>query len=90
MDSYNEDAAFSWVAAHCFTDVPHGRAITEAEYAQRLELLKSYKDEVAQTRELFNHISNFEKLNYKDQINFSANLLVSLKNINEKTNAKAK
>lgn len=90
MDYYNNDESFSWVAAHCFTDIHHGRAIAEYELEQRMDLLNYYEEEIGQASEMIRYIPNFDRLDYKDQINFAANLLVSLKDITEKTSKKTK
>jgi len=71
-----EDVA--WVAAHAFTDVHHGNAITDQEYALRCEMMKYYEPALEQVRERIAAMPDFKTWTYENQINYAASTMVEL------------
>ena len=78
FDFYKNDETMSWVAATVFTDEHHGSAISEEELSYRKRLQEDYKQEIEFVKLMIKDNPNFEKLSYKNKINFVANLIVSL------------
>lgn len=79
INFYKKDEVMSWIAASTFTDEHHGGAISEDEFHYRKQLRESYKEEIDFVKLMVKDNPNFNELPYPDKINFTANLIVALR-----------
>lgn len=73
------------VAASVFTDVHHGRAISEKELKVLQELLNIYNLEIKQAKEIISNEVQFNKMKYNDQVTYVVHLLNKLRIKNQGT-----
>lgn len=82
-DAYSNDSVLAFVAATVFDDEHFGPALTEEELDYRLKVIKEYDEEINVARAMISETPEFDKLSYKEKINYSAALLRKLKKQNE-------
>ena len=70
------------LAATVFTDVHHGRAITEEEFEHLENLKETYKEEIEQARIMIATNADFNNLSYEEKVTFCLNLIKDLKRLN--------
>lgn len=70
------------LAATVFTDVHHGRAITEEEFEHLENLKETYKEEIEQARRMIATNADFNNLSYEEKVTFCLNLIKDLKRLN--------
>lgn len=86
IDYFEQDETISSLAASVFDDEHFGSAITEAELDYREELKREYAKELAFAKVITQNNPNFEKLTYKNKINYIANIIVELHSNRNNTN----
>lgn len=75
----NYDNIESVLAATVFTDVHHGRAITEEEFEHLESLKETYKEEIEEARTMIATNADFNNLSYEEKVTFCLNLIKELK-----------
>lgn len=78
IDYCNKVEDISWIAAHAFTDVHHGNAISEEEFKHRMRMMKYYEPALEQVREKLATMPDFATWSYENQINYAASTMVKL------------
>ena len=86
IDYFSQDETISFIAASVFDDEHFGSSISEAKWDYREELKKDYAEEIAFAKVITMNNPNFDKMTYKNKINYIANLLVNLHNEKEDMN----
>ena len=72
------------LAATVFTDVHHGRAITEEEFEHLENLKETYKEEIEEAKAMVATNADFNNLSYDEKVTFCLNLIKELCIKNEK------
>lgn len=83
MDKINStNESMYRVAATVFTDVHHGRAISEEEFKQDKKLLEILKQEIEQAKKIVATDPNFNSLSYQEKIDYVYELINRLRSKN--------